>query len=131
MTTARWIVAGFGVLVCCVGTSAVVWPNSLVSFSNLFLTMRGLWIAAAIRLVIGALLWLTAPVSRTPLVFRLFGVLYFLSGILLPILGLDFLSGMVAWGSDLGDLALRGMGLLAAAFGAFFVWSVAPRRSEP
>ena len=128
--TARWIVAGFGVLVVCLGTSALVWPDSLVGFSELFLSTRGLWIAAAIRLVMGVLFWLAAPVSRTPLVFRIFGALYFASGILLPILGLDFLSGMVAWGSGLDDLALRGMGLLVALVGAFFVWSAAPRRSE-
>lgn len=30
----------------------------------------------------------------------------------------------------LGDLALRGIALVAALFGAFFVWSAAPRRSQ-
>lgn len=130
MTTSRWTVVGFGVLVACLGATAAVWPHRLVEFAELFLTTRGLWIAVALRLVLGALLWLAAPASRTPLLFRIFGALYFASGVALPILGLDFLSGMVDWGSDLGGLALRGMALLTTLFGAFFVWSAAPRRSE-
>lgn len=130
MTTARWIVVGFGVLVACLGASAVVWPDRLVEFAETFLTVRGLWIAVALRLVLGMLLWTTAAASRTPLVFRVLGALYFVSGIALPILGLEFLNGMVEWGSALDDFALRGMGLVAALFGAFIVWSAAPRRSE-
>ncbi len=130
MTTARWIVVGFGVLVACLGASAVVWPDRLVEFAELFPTVRGLWIAVALRLTLGVVLWTTAAASRTPLVFRVLGALYFASGIALPILGLEFLSGMVEWGSALDDFALRGMGLVAALFGAFFVWSAAPRGSE-
>lgn len=130
MTTARWIIVGFGVLVACLGATAVVWPARLVEFAEMFLTVRGLWIAVALRLALGVLLWVTAAASRTPLVFRVFGALYFASGIALPILGLEFLNGMVEWGSALDDFALRGMGLVTALFGAFFVWSAAPRRSE-
>jgi hypothetical protein len=131
MTTARWIVVGFGVLVLCLGATTVVWPDRLVEFAGMFATSRGLWIAVAIRLALGVLLWATAAASRTPLVFRVFGALYFASGIALPILGLDFLRGTVEWGSALDDVALRGIALVAALFGVFFVWSAAPRRSEP
>lgn len=130
MTTARWLVVGFGVLVACLGATAVVWPDRLVEFAEMFLTIRGLWIAVALRLALGVVLWITAEASRTPLVFRVFGALYFASGIAFPILGLEFLNGMVEWGSTLDDFALRGMGLVAAVFGTFLVWSAAPRRSE-
>lgn len=130
MTTARWLVVGFGVLVVCLGATAVVWPDRLVAFARLFLTTRGLWIAVVLRLTVGVLLWATASVSRTPLVFRVLGALYFASGIAWPILGLEFLRGVVEWGSALDDVAVRGMALAAALFGVFLVWSAAPRRSE-
>lgn len=130
MTTARWIVVGFGILVACLGATAVVWPERLVEFADMFTTSRGLWIAVALRLALGVLLWVTAAASKTPLVFRVFAVLYFASGIALPLLGLDFLDGVVEWGTALDDLALRGIALVAVLFGAFFAWSAAPRRNE-
>jgi len=34
------------------------------------------------------------------------------------------------WGVGLDPSTLRGVGLVAAALGAFIVWSVWPRRSE-
>jgi hypothetical protein len=82
------------------------------------------------RISVGALLWFTAPASRTPAVLRVLGVLFILSGITLAILGLERLQGIVDWGSGLDDPAFRGVGLVAALVGAFLVWSVAPRRSD-
>ena len=127
---ARWLVVGFGALVASFGAIAVVWPIRLVEFAEMFTTNRGLWVAAALRFALAVLLWATAPASRTPLVFRVFAVLYFASAIALPILGLDFLGRTVEWGAALDDFALRGIALAAALFGVFFAWSAAPRRSE-
>lgn len=130
MTTARWLVVGFGVLVVCIGTWVVVDPQQLPTYANRFVSPTGLWVAVGMRLGVGGLLWFTAPASRTPTVLRVLGVLFILSGLTLAVLGLGRLQGIVDWGSDLDALAFRSVGLVAALVGAFLVWSVSPRRSE-
>ena len=128
MTTARWILTAFGVLVACIGVTVVAWPTRLLDFADLWVTTRGLWIAAALRLLVGVLMWIVAGASRTPKTFRVLGALFVVTGVLLPILGLDYLRGIVEWGSSRSDGVLRGMGLLATVLGAFIAWSAAPRR---
>lgn len=130
MTTARWLVVGFGVLVVCIGTWVVAYPQQLPTYANRFVDPTGLWIAVGTRLAVGTLLWFTAPASRTPTALRVLGVLFVLSGLTLAVLGLGRLQGIIDWGSGVDDLAFRGIGLVAALFGAFLVWSVSPRRSE-
>ena len=127
---ARWIVTGFGLFVVCVGAWILVQPYGLKEFADLFLTPGGLWFAVALRLTMGALLWVCASASRTPLVVRVLGAMFFLSGLALPIVGLDRMLQLAEWGAIRDPSALRGVGLVAAALGAFIVWSVWPRRSE-
>jgi len=127
---ARMIVAAFGVLIACMGVWIVVDPRGLVQFAELFLTPGGLWFAVVLRIAMGILLWVTAAASRTPLVFRIFGTLFILSGIALPFVGLDRMLEVAAWGSGLEDLVMRGVGLLTGAIGAFLAWSVTPPKSD-
>lgn len=127
---ARWIVTGFGLFVVCVGTWVLVQPYGLKEFADLFLTPGGLWFAVALRLTMGVLLWICASASRTPLVVRVLGAMFFLSGLALPIVGLDRMLQLAEWGAIRDPSALRGVGLVAAVLGAFIVWSVWPRRSE-
>jgi len=130
VTTARWLVVGFGVMVVCIGAWVVADPAALPEYATRFVSPSGLWIAVGMRLAVGALLWFTATASRTPAVLRVLGILFALSGLALAILGLERLQGIVDWGSVLAPIALRGVGLVAALVGAFLVWSVSPRRSE-
>ena len=127
---ARWIVTGFGLFVVGVGAWVLVQPYGLKEFADLFLTPSGLWFAVALRLSMGALLWICASASRTPIVIRVLGAMFFLSGLALAIVGLDRMVRIAEWGVGLDPSTLRGVGLVAAALGAFIVWSVWPRRSE-
>jgi hypothetical protein len=45
-------------------------------------------------------------------------------------LGLERMQGLADWGTGLDATILRAVGLVAAGPGAFFVWSVWPRRRE-
>lgn len=127
---ARWFIVGFGVLVMCVGAFVMVEPLGLKQFADTFLTSSGLWIGAALRVVVGVLLWVVAATSRMPRVLRVLGALFVLGGLLLPVLGLERLQGIAEWGAGLDALALRGVALVAAGLGAFIVWSLWPRRSN-
>lgn len=130
MTTARWLVVGFGVLVVCIGTWVVFDPARLIAYGYRFVSPTGLWIAVGLRLLVGVLLWITAAASRTPVVLRVLAVLFVLSGFSLVVLGVERLQGIVDWGSGLDELTFRGVGLVTALLGAFLVWSVSPRRNE-
>jgi hypothetical protein len=127
---ARWFVAAFGVLVMGVGTMVLVEPRGLVDFADLFLTPSGLWVAVALRLVVGVLLWVSAPASRMPRVLKVLGALFVLSAFVLPVVGLDRIRGIADWGAGLDDIALRSVSLMALGLGAFIIWSVWPRRSD-
>lgn len=127
---ARSFVIAFSMLVMGVGLWVMVDPNGLVTFAEVFLTPSGLWVAVVIRLTVGALLWVTATASRTPIVLRVLGALFFVSGLALPFVGLERMLSIAAWGSGLDDWVLRCVGLLAATLGVFIIWSVLPRKSE-
>ena len=127
---ARTLVAGFGALIVCTGAWIVVQPHGLVQFAELILTPGGLWFAVVFRITVGVLLWLTAAHSRTPLAFRVLGVLIIASGIALPLVGLDRIVQVAEFGAGQNDWLLRGVGLLMAGFGAFLVWSIRPPRAE-
>ena len=128
--TARRFVAGFGVFVVAVGAWTVVQPPGLQQFSEQFLTEKGYGVAVVLRLTVGVLLWVTASASRTPRVLKFLGALFFLSGIALAAIGLDRVQAIAEWGGGLDHAVLRVVGLVAAGFGAFIVWSVWPRRGN-
>ena len=70
---ARWFVVAWGALFMCLGFWVLIQPRGLVEFADLFLTSTGLWVAVALRLVVGVLLWTSAGVSRTPRVLKVLG----------------------------------------------------------
>jgi len=126
----RWFVIAWGVLVMCFGAWVMLQPLSLMQVADLFLTSRGLWMAVAVRVGFGILLWVSAAASRTPRTLRVLGALFVIGGLALPVVGLERVQGIAEWGTGLDDNVLRVVALLAIGLGAFVVWSMWPRRSE-
>ena len=127
---ARSGVLALGWFVIAVGAWVLVLPDGLVRLADIFLTSVGLWVAVVLRLAFGALLWVAAPDSRTPRIFRILGVLVFVSGLALPLIGLARMRALADWGAGLDPLNLRLVALATAGLGAFVVWSAWPRRSD-
>ena len=128
---AGWFLVAFAVLFMGVGAWVLVQPRGLVEFADLFLTSSGLWVAVALRLTVGALLWVSATASRTPRVLRVLGALFVVSALALLVVGLDRMMAIADWGAGLDDLVLRCVSLVPLGLGAFIAWSVWPRRTEP
>ena len=128
---ARWFVVAWGALFMCVGFWALIQPRGLVEFADLFLTSTGLWVAVALRLVVGVLLWASAGGSRTPRVLKVLGALFVFSAFALPVVGLERMQRIADWGAGLDDQVLRAVSLLVIGLGGFIAWSVLPRKSEP
>jgi hypothetical protein len=115
----------------CLGFWVLIQPRGLVEFADLFLTSTGLWVAVALRLVVGVLLWASAGGSRTPRVLKVLGALFVFSAFALPVVGLERMQRIADWGAGLDDQVLRAVSLLVIGLGGFIAWSVLPRKSEP
>lgn len=127
---ARQVVLAFGWLVVGAGGWVVIQPSGLVDLAALFLRADRLWLVIAIRLTIGALMWVAATGSRTPRTLKVLAVLMIVSGLAIPLVGIEGVRSIADWGAGLQSIALRVVGLVTIGFGAFIIWSLWPRRSE-
>lgn len=128
---ARQVVLAFGWLVVGTGGWVVIQPSGLVDLAGLFLKPDRLWLVIAIRLTVGALMWVAATGSRTPRTLKVLGALMIVSGFAIPVVGLEGVRSIADWGAGLQPIALRLVGLVTIGFGAFIVWALWPRKIEP
>jgi len=109
------------------GAIGVVAPAELVSIARLFESRSGLYIAAAIRILLGAVLVLAASGTRAPLAVRIIGAVIFVAGLLTPAVGLDRARAILEWWVAQGPVWTRGAGAVAVAFGCLLAYLLAPR----
>jgi hypothetical protein len=83
-------IAAFGVVV-------VVRPALAHDLTRLFADQTGMWIAAAIRAVLGLGLVVAATESKAPMLLRVLGFLILIVAIVMPVLGLDRHRRMIDW----------------------------------
>ncbi len=114
-------VAGLGAL-------GVVSPRRLVPFARVFESRAGLNTAAALRLVLGTSLFISALTSRIPRLMRLFGIGTVVSGLITPFLGVKRFGRILDWWVSKGSAFNRAWSMLALGFGLFLTWALAPRR---
>lgn len=103
----------------------VLSPTHLVAYAVEFLGHPGgIWWAAAIRLVVAIVLWFSAPVSRTPVIFRVLAVVVFFAAITIPVVGAERLLSMLHWFAAQPTWLVRVVAAMGVAFAAFLLWSV-------
>ena len=118
-----------GVAIAALGLLSIFWPESFTGFLRQLQTSTGLYLAAGFRVALGFSLLLCARSSRTPNTLRVLGTILFVGGLLLPFLGLAFLSPAIDVFLSLERGAFVAWGLLAIAFSSFIAYTVAPRRA--
>lgn len=84
----------------------------------------GLWSAVSVRLLLAALLWFTAEVSRTPILFKILAALLFLSAVAHLIVGRAHLRRFLETLGSWPPWAIRVSCLFGVAMGAFMLWAV-------
>lgn len=84
----------------------------------------GLWSAVAVRLLLAALLWFTAPVSHTPTLLKALAAFILLAAIALPSVGRPRLQRFIESIASWPPWAIRLPCLLWAAFSGFLLWSI-------
>lgn len=101
-------------------------------FAGLVSAMQGaplIHVAALIRFAFGAVLFIAAPASRSPVGLRLVGAAIALGGFLTPFVGAQFASVVLGWWSEGGAPVVRAWAAAGLGLGAFIVYAAAPRRS--
>jgi hypothetical protein len=110
-----------GVLVILIGAIGLAAPGVLLSLGRSLVTPGGLYVIAALRIVLGLFFVLAAPVSRSPLVLRLLGVIVIIAGLTTPWLGIGRVRELLDWWESGGFLFMRLFMGLAIVLGGFLV----------
>jgi hypothetical protein len=111
------------------GAIGVLSPNTLLAIGREFASPVGLLVAAAIRVVFGGVLMLTAPASRAPRTLRLIGLVILVVGVITPFFGVERTRAILDWWSGQGALLTRIPPAVALALGCSLFYLLSPRRS--
>jgi hypothetical protein len=117
-------------LIAAIGVVGVASPSVLLAFGQSLQTPSALLVAAALRIIFGAVLVWVASASRMPRTLRVIGFLMILGGILTPLFGVERFQAILSWFSSQGPLLMRAWASIAVIFGLFVVYVVcSPRRT--
>jgi hypothetical protein len=108
-----------------IGLYGLLAPQRLAGFIALWRSDRGLWTAAALRILFAVALWLAAPASKAPLALSILAGITLAAGIALPVLGLARFTAVLDWWQERPVGLQRAWLGLAAGLGVFLLWAVA------
>ena len=117
----------FAALIVGLSSWGVLFPADLVSFVRTFMRRSGsIVVAIAVRILLAALLWITAPASHTPAIFNVLTGVALFAALIIAIAGSERISRLIKQVESWPELAVRLQCLLGVAFGLFLIWSVSP-----
>lgn len=117
-----------GIVVVVSGVVGLISPHTYVRLGWLWEASPGLYIVAAIQLVIGLVLIRAAPTSRSPLGLGALGVFAVIEAVFMPFLGHGRAHAIADWWASQSSSFLRLWALLELAVGILITAAVAPRR---
>ena len=104
----------------------LVLPREFIARLRTFVADFGSRGAVAVRVVLAALLWLSAPVSATPAAFRTMAVVILVAALVPLMLGTDGLLKLIDRLGGGPPFVTRLTCAAGLAFCAFMLWSVVP-----
>jgi hypothetical protein len=125
MRSLALLVALFVILV---GMAGLITPDSLMAIGRYVVTPVGLYAIAALRVAIGLVLMLVAPISRVPRTLRGVGAVVLVAGLATPLFGVERTRAILDWESTQGTALIRVGAGLALAIGGFIAFAVTPGR---
>jgi hypothetical protein len=111
-------------MVAALGALGIFSPPRLLALVRKFQTRNGLLFAAAIRIVLGTGLYLTAPESLAPDFILVLGIIVFLAGVATPFIPLTRVRKFLDWWSSIDSTFVRVWAVCAAAFGLALAYAV-------
>ncbi|MCC6763503.1 MAG: hypothetical protein IT293_02475 [Deltaproteobacteria bacterium] len=116
-----------GTLTLVIGTIGVVVPSWIAALAIVLHGPFGLGLAAAVRLALGAALFMAAPQSRAPVAFRALGAVTFAAGILTPFMGVERFDALLDWWAALDPWLARTWSGCGAVVGGLIAYGIVPR----
>ena len=101
------------------GLTGVLWPEGLMQMAVYSFTATGLYIVAAVRVVLGALLCIVARATRTPRTVRVIGLIILVAGIATALIPAERAQLMKEWWIAHGPDTLRIAACFPLAAGLF------------
>jgi hypothetical protein len=124
----KTIVLLIAILLVLFGLTGVFWPEGLTWVAKYSVNSTGLYVVAAGRIILGALLFIGARATRTPKTLRVIGILIFLAGISTLFMSVQraqaIVDTMLAHGADFFRIAA----CIPLAVGCFIAGSTVTRR---
>jgi hypothetical protein len=127
MRTAALLVALFVIVAGMVGLVA---PDSLMMIAGHVVTPVGLYVVAALRVVVGIVLIRAATLSRVPRTLRVIGTVVIVAGLATPLFGVERARAVLDWESAQGTAFTRGVAALLLSMGGFIAFAVTPARRD-
>ena len=108
------------------GGLGIVSPMMLLVIVRKFESPAGIYAVAALRIMLGVALFLSAPISRVQEVVRILGIAIFVMGIITPLFGIERFRRLLNWWSERGPVFMRVWAGFALGFGLFLAYAVMP-----
>jgi len=121
---------GIGVLLIIQGLLGILSPDVFVSVVRLFQSLPMIYVAAALRIAIGIVLFCAVTGSRFPMFLRIFGVLILIGGSITPFVGVQFAHTILTLWSSRGPWLVRLFALASLARGLMTSYAVFPKRQS-
>jgi hypothetical protein len=130
MRIAAWLVVVFTLGV---GVVGLVAPDRVTMVRRqYFATPARLYVAGALRVAMGLVVFFVAPKSRAPKILRVLGVLMCMQGLAATLLfGPDRARAVMEWETMQGNGVLRVGAAVALASGVFMAFAISGRHLEP
>jgi hypothetical protein len=127
----KLLASALGLLITVIGLALVAAPALVLEFGRSLLTPGILYIAAAVRVLFGAVLLWVAPASRAPIPLRGLGALLVVAGVLIPFVGVERSGAVLDWMLAQGPWFTGIWAGAAAVLGAFIAYAViSPRKAS-
>jgi hypothetical protein len=113
-----------------VGIVGIAYPDSVTTLRRSYFATPGrLYAAGALRIAMGLVLILAAPVARWPLMLRVFGAMMCLQGLSAALMGAEHARVVLEWESARTAL-LRVGAIVALVTGSLIAFAVTKRSSD-
>lgn len=126
-----YLIAAFGLLILGLSAWGLVRPEKLMALVKGMEDKPFVLMAVSSRVILGVILWFSAPLSRHPLVFQVLAVVALIAAFTMLVAGKARLMRMVDWWIDRGTTVQRFWLLLGMLFGGYLLWAIWPALGVP
>lgn len=113
------------------GMTGVLWPEGMMELATYSFSKTGIYVIAAARIILGLLLFVAAPATRTPRTIRVIGGVILIAGIASASISLERAALMKDWFLARGPDTLRIAACLPLAVGIFVGLSALTKARKP